>query len=56
MGFLRQCVYGAAIGDAMGVPFEFMPRGSFECHGMTGYGSHNKPAGTWSDDTFADVR
>lgn len=51
MGFLRQCVYGAAIGDAMGVPFEFMPRGSFECHGMTGYGSHNKPAGTWSDDT-----
>lgn len=51
MGFLRKCVYGAAIGDAMGVPFEFMPRGSFECHGMTGYGSHNKPAGTWSDDT-----
>lgn len=51
MGFLRQCVYGAAIGDAMGVPYEFMPRGSFECHGMTGYGSHHKPAGTWSDDT-----
>lgn len=51
MGLLRKCVYGAAIGDAMGVPFEFMPRGSFECHGMTGYGSHNKPAGTWSDDT-----
>nr|DAF04100.1 MAG TPA: ADP-ribosylglycohydrolase [Caudoviricetes sp.] len=51
MGFLRQCVYGAAIGDAMGVPYEFRPRGSFECHGMTGYGSHNKPAGTWSDDT-----
>lgn len=51
MGFLRQCVYGAAIGDAMGVPYEFMPRGSFECHGMTGYGSHNKNAGTWSDDT-----
>lgn len=51
MGFLRQCVYGAAIGDAMGVPFEFKSRGSFECHGMTGYGSHHKPAGTWSDDT-----
>lgn len=51
MGFLRQCVYGAAIGDAIGVPFEFMPRGSFECNGMTGYGSHNKPSGTWSDDT-----
>lgn len=51
MGLLRQCVYGAAIGDAIGVPYEFMPRGSFECHGMTCYGSHNKPAGTWSDDT-----
>lgn len=51
MSFLRQCVYGAAICDAMGVPYEFMSRGSFECHGMTGYGSNNKPAGTWSDDT-----
>lgn len=51
MGFLRQCVYGAAIGDAMGVPFEFKSRGSFECHGMTGHGAHDKPAGTWSDDT-----
>ena len=51
MGLLRQCVYGAAIGDAMGVPFEFRSRGKFECHGMTGHGSHNKPAGTWSDDT-----
>lgn len=35
----------------MGVPFEFMPRGSFECRGMTGHGTHDKPAGTWSDDT-----
>lgn len=35
MGFLRQCVYGAAIGDAMGVPYELMSRGSFECNGMT---------------------
>lgn len=51
MGFLRQCVYGAAIGDAMGVPFEFKSRGSFECRWMTGHGSHDKPAGTWSDDT-----
>lgn len=48
---MRNCVYGAAIGDAMGVPYEFMPRGSFECHGMTGHGTHDKPAGTWSDDT-----
>lgn len=48
---LRDAVYGAAVGDALGVPYEFMPRGSFECEGMTGYGTHRQPAGTWSDDT-----
>lgn len=51
MGILRTCVYGAAIGDAIGVPYEFMPRGSFRCDGMTGHGTHDKPVGTWSDDT-----
>lgn len=48
---LRDCVYGQAVGDALGVPFEFRPRGSFTCTGMVGFGSHHKPAGTWSDDT-----
>ena len=47
---LRAAVYGAIIGDAMGVPYEFMDRGSFQCTGMTGYGTHHQPAGTWSDD------
>lgn len=47
---LRDCVYGQAVADALGVPFEFRPRGSFRCTDMVGYGSHNKPAGTWSDD------
>jgi ADP-ribosylglycohydrolase len=45
------CILGAAIGDAMGVPFEFRHRGSFQCKDMEGYGTWNKPPGTYSDDT-----
>ena len=48
---VRDCVYGMAVGDALGVPFEFRPRGSFACVGMVGHGTHDQPAGTWSDDT-----
>ena len=48
---LRDCVYGQAVGDALGVPFEFRARGTFECRGMVGNGTHGQPAGTWSDDT-----
>ena len=51
MPTLRDCVYGQAVADALGVPYEFRPRGSFCCTDMVGHGSHNKPAGTWSDDT-----
>ncbi|MDR1956348.1 MAG: ADP-ribosylglycohydrolase family protein [Treponema sp.] len=42
---------GLAVGDALGVPVEFRPRGSFRVTGMQGYGTHNQPPGTWSDDT-----
>lgn len=48
---LRDCIYGLAVGDALGVPYEFRPRGVFECTDMIGYGTHGQPAGTWSDDT-----
>lgn len=48
---LYNAVMGLAVGDALGVPYEFRDRGSFNCTGMTGYGSHQQPAGTWSDDT-----
>ncbi len=51
MATLRDCVYGMAVADALGVPFEFKARGSFECTDMVGFGSHHQPAGTWSDDT-----
>lgn len=47
---LRAAVYGAIVGDALGVPYEFMNRGSFTCTGMADHGTHNQPAGTWSDD------
>lgn len=48
---LSDAVYGAVIGDALGVPFEFQERDTFKCTGMVGYGTHNQPEGTWSDDT-----
>lgn len=48
---LRDCIYGLTVGDALGVPYEFRPRGTFECTDMIGYGTHGQPAGTWSDDT-----
>lgn len=48
---LRDCIYGLAVGDALGVPYEFRPRGTFKCTDMIGYGTHGQPDGTWSDDT-----
>ena len=48
---LKDCIYGQAVGDALGVPFEFRKRGAFECVDIVGFGTHNQPAGTWSDDT-----
>lgn len=48
---LAQVVYCVAIGDALGVPYEFKNRGAFVCKDMVGYGTYNQPAGTWSDDT-----
>ena len=40
MGLLRtvrDCVYDMAVGDAVGVPYEFKPRGSFIRNDMTGH-------------------
>ena len=48
---MRACVYGLAVGDALGVPYEFMERDTFKCTGMAMGGVHKQPAGTWSDDT-----
>ena len=47
-------IIGLAIGDAMGVPLEFSIREQLMQNPTTemeGYGSHNVPKGSWSDDT-----
>lgn len=48
---LKGAIYGLAIGDAIGVPYEFQSRGTFNCTDMIGYGTHKQSKGTWSDDT-----
>ncbi|HOJ04189.1 MAG TPA: ADP-ribosylglycohydrolase family protein [Bacteroidota bacterium] len=51
---LRAALLGAVVGDAIGVPFEFLSReqarSRFTC-AMTGYGTYDQPPGTWSDDS-----
>ncbi|MCR4032809.1 MULTISPECIES: ADP-ribosylglycohydrolase family protein [Flavobacterium] len=47
-------LFGVAVGDALGVPFEFLSRNQMKespAVDMIGYGTHNQPAGTWSDDS-----
>ena len=47
-------LFGAAIGDALGVPVEFMNRERVRKNPvkeMRGDGTHGVPIGTWSDDT-----
>lgn len=45
---------GVCIGDALGVPVEFSSRNERTIKPVTemiGYGAHNQPPGTWSDDS-----
>jgi len=45
---------GLSVGDALGVPVEFKAREILKSNpvvGMIGYGAHNQPPGTWSDDS-----
>jgi ADP-ribosyl-[dinitrogen reductase] hydrolase len=47
-------LWGAIIGDALGVPVEFKSRDERKqdpVTGMRGYGTFNQPPGTWSDDS-----
>jgi len=51
---LRDAVYGAAVGDALGVPVGFCVREELDEYPITemrGFGSYPVPAGSWSDDT-----
>lgn len=47
--FLRRGVYGFAMGDAYGVPYEFSQTNIDNNKEMIG--SNNQLAGCWSDDT-----
>lgn len=47
-------LWGSLVGDALGVPVEFKDRATVQANpvtGMRGFGSHNQPVGTWSDDS-----
>ena len=49
----KAAVFGLIVGDALGVPAEFKSRIEMKSHPVTdmmGYGTHQQPAGTWSDD------
>lgn len=48
---LKGAMLGLIVADALGVPYESCKRDTFKVTGMTGYGHHNQPAGTWSDDS-----
>ncbi|MBQ9903025.1 MAG: ADP-ribosylglycohydrolase family protein [Clostridia bacterium] len=51
---VRGAVFGAAVGDAVGVPFEFTSPEQMKRRpavDMVGGGTYHLPAGTWSDDT-----
>lgn len=39
---LKASIFGLAIGDALGVPVEFMERGTFSISGMTSGGTHRQ--------------
>lgn len=51
---IKSLLFGVAVGDALGVPVEFMSRQFISENpvvDMIGYGTHNMPPGTFSDDS-----
>jgi len=54
LNICKSILFGIAVGDALGVPVEFESREEISRQPVTdmiGYGTHNKPAGTFSDDS-----
>ena len=54
----RSGLLGLAVGDALGVPFEFKTREQMKQNPFTDmveYGTHHMPIGTWSDDTSMNL-
>lgn len=55
---VKGAILGHAVGDALGVPTEFIPREKLQKNpviDMIGYGSHNVSKGSWSDDTSMEL-
>ena len=55
---VRSMLLGLAVGDALGVPVEFMYRDELKerpVTNMRAFGTWRQPAGTWSDDTSMTV-
>ncbi|MCS6987999.1 MAG: ADP-ribosylglycohydrolase family protein [Chloroherpetonaceae bacterium] len=51
---IKSALFGLAVGDALGVPVEFVSREALRqkpIADMVGYGTYHLPAGTWSDDS-----
>ncbi len=51
---VKSLLFGVAVGDALGVPVEFLSRVALEKSPVTdmiGPGTHDQPPGTWSDDS-----
>lgn len=55
---IKDGIIGHAVGDAMGVPFEFRVRQELFKNPVTDmmrYGTYSVPVGTWSDDTSMEI-
>lgn len=54
LNIIKSVLFGVALGDAIGVPVEFMGREEIRRNPVTdmiGFGTYQQPAGTFSDDT-----
>jgi ADP-ribosylglycohydrolase len=54
LDLVKSALLGIAVGDALGVPYEFTSRSIMDEHpavGMTGFGTHDQPIGIFSDDS-----
>lgn len=52
--YILDALLGVAVGDALGVPVEFIPRKGLinePVINMREFGTHRQPKGTWSDDS-----
>lgn len=48
---IKNALFGFIVGDALGVPYEFMPKEKINDVSFTSGGKHGMPIGAWSDDT-----